>query len=80
MKQHCRSVINSQWHENKELKDKSEKVQKTDKAAQIICEFEKIIRSKNKNIIWFAHQQEKVFEKSKENAKFIETEFDYIFP
>ena len=44
------SIINGEWHENKELKDKVEKVEKSDEAAQILCEFEHIIRSKNKNI------------------------------
>ena len=44
------SIINSEWCENKEVQDKVEKVEKSDEAAQIICEFEQIIRSKNKNI------------------------------
>ena len=52
------------------MKDKAEKVGKSDEAAQIIREFRLIIRSKN--IIWLAYQQAKVFEKFVKNAKFIE--------
>ena len=52
--------------------NKAEKVEKSDETVQIIREFEQIIRSKNKNIIWLAYQQGKVFEKFKENAKVIE--------
>ena len=54
------------------MKDKAEKVGKSDEAAQIIREFRLIIRSKKKNIIWLAYQQAKVFEKFVKNAKFIE--------
>ena len=64
MEQLFESIINSEWHENKELQDKTEKVEKNDEAAKIIREFEQII--------WLAYQQNKVFEKFKENAKFIE--------
>ena len=46
---------------NKELQDKGEKVEKSDETAEIIREFEYIIRSKNRNIIWLAYQQSKVF-------------------
>ena len=38
----------------------------------MLREFERSIKSKTKNIIWLAYQQSKVFEKFKENAKFIE--------
>ena len=64
MEQLFESIINSEWHENKELQDKTEKVEKNDEAAKIIREFEQII--------WLTYQQNKVFEKFKENAKFID--------
>ena len=38
----------------------------------VIREFEKIIKSKKRNIVWLAYQQGKVFEKFKESTKFIE--------
>ena len=41
-------------------------------AAAVIREFEEIIKSKERNIVWLGYQQRKVFEKFKENAKFIE--------
>ena len=71
-KQFFESTINSERHENKGIQDKANIVKKSDEAAQIIREFQPIIRSKNKNIKWLAHQKGKVFEKFKENAKFIE--------
>ena len=36
--------------ENKQLQDKTEKTEKSNEAAEIIHEFEKIVRSKNRNI------------------------------
>ena len=38
----------------------------------VIREFEKIIKSKKRNVVWLAYQQGKVFEKFKEITKFIE--------
>ena len=49
-KQLNKSTINGERHENKELLDKSEKVEKSDELVQIINEFEYIIRIKNRNI------------------------------
>ena len=49
-KQLSTSTINGERHENKELLDKSEKVEKSDELVQIINEFEYIIRIKNRNI------------------------------
>ena len=70
-KQLNESIINGERHKNKKLRDKAGKVEKSDEAAQIIRKFEYIIMGKNRNIIWLAQQQGKVFEKFKENAKFI---------
>ena len=39
------------WHENKDLQDKAEKVEKSDEAAKIIRKFEQVIKTKNKSII-----------------------------
>ena len=64
MEQLFESIINSEWNENKELQDKTGKAEKNNEAAEIIPEFEQIIR--------FAYHQNKVFEKFKENAKFID--------
>ena len=69
MKQFFYYIINCEWPENKELQDKAKKVEKGDEAEQIIHEFEKIIKSKKKNMLWLAYQQGKVFKKLKENLK-----------
>ena len=61
MKQLFYYIINCEWQENKELQEKAKKVEKSDEAEQIICEFEKIIKSKKKNMLWLAYQQGKVF-------------------
>ena len=65
------AIINNERHENKELVKISE-VEETEDAAAVIREFEEIIKSKKKNIVWSAYQQGKVFKKFKENAKFID--------
>ena len=48
------------------------KVKKTEDGAATVWEFEEIIKSKTINIVCLAYQQEKVFKKFKENAKFTE--------
>lgn len=67
-----KSIINPERHESKDQQDKVEKVEISQETAEIIREFEYIIRTKDRNIIWLAYQQGKVFEKFKENAKIIE--------
>ena len=39
-----------------ELKEKASKVEKTEDAAAVIWEFEEIIKSKKRKIIWLAYQ------------------------
>ena len=70
MNKYRSNFSNGERHQNKELKDKAKKVEKRDEAAQIILEFEQIIRSKYKNMVGIPTSQ--VFEKFKENVKFIE--------
>ena len=50
-KQHNESIVNGEWHENRELQDKAKKVKKSDEAAEIVRESEYIIRSKNRNVV-----------------------------
>ena len=50
MKQLFESIINGEWHENKELQNIAKKVKKSDEAPQMTRKFEQIIRCKNKNI------------------------------
>ena len=45
-------VINEDQHENKNLEEKASKVGQSEDAVAVIKEFQKIIKSKKKNIIW----------------------------
>ena len=82
MKQLFESTMNLEWSENKELQYKAKKAEKSDETVEIIHEYAQIIKSENKNIICLAHQQGKVFEKLKENSKFVEMvkQFGYCKP
>ena len=62
-------VINEDQHENKNLEEKASKVGQSEDAAAVIQEFQKIIKSKKKNIIWSVYQQCKIFQKFKENSR-----------
>ena len=44
------SIINIEKHENKEIEERGKMVEKSKDAAEVILEFEEIIRSKKKNI------------------------------
>ena len=56
--------------EQRDGRNCQKKLKKTEDKAAVIREFEVIKRTKRN--IWLAHQQGKIFEKFKENAKFIE--------
>ena len=57
------SIINIEKHENKEIEERGKIVQKSEDAAEVILEFEEIIRSKKKNIGWMPHHQGKIVQK-----------------
>lgn len=47
-------------------------MQKCEDATSVICEFEDIIKSKEKNIVWLTYyQQRKVLQRLNEKEKFI---------
>ena len=52
------------------LKIKQRKLKTSEEAAKIIRKIEQVVKSQNKNIIWFEYQQGKNFENLKDNAKF----------
>ena len=56
----------------KSWKKKTVKSKKTEDAPAVIREYKEIIKSKKRSIIWLAYQHRKVFQKFKENMKFIE--------
>ena len=56
--------------EIKELNERVEKVEKPEDAANIIMEYEEILRAKKKGIIMVAYYQGKIFKRFKEKEKF----------
>ena len=70
-KQLIDSLINSENVETEDLKEKSDKVKKSEDAATIIKEYQEIILIRKKSIVCIAYQKGKVFRKFKETKKFI---------
>ena len=50
------SIVNSKTHSNTEIKEKTLMVERPEDAAKVIQDFEEIIRSNKKNIVWLAYQ------------------------
>ena len=65
------SMINNEVMETDELNKQAEVVQKPEDAADLIKQYEHIIRTKKKRIINIAFHQGKVFKKFKDKEKFI---------
>ena len=65
------SIVINDVIETKELNKQAEEVQDPEKAAKVIQEYENIIRTKKKGIIWIAYHQGKVFKRFKDKEKFI---------
>ena len=57
--------------ETEELNEKAEKVEKPEDEAEIIKQYEKILRTKRKGIISVAYHQGKVFSQFWEKEKFV---------
>ena len=60
-KQLIDSIVNNDIIETKELKEKTDKLEKPEDAAVVIKQYEDIIRTKKKNIISIAYYRRKVF-------------------
>ena len=58
--------------ETEELKELAEKVEKPEVAANIIKQYQEIVRTKRKGIISIAYYQGKVFKRFREKEKFIQ--------
>ena len=54
-----------------DLDEKAHKVEKREDAAVAIREFDEIIQTKIKNIIWITYNQGEIYQKFKENKKFV---------
>ena len=70
-KQLIDSIINNDAIETEELNEKADKAEKPEDGAEIIKQYEDIIRTKKKNIISIAYHQGKIFKRFKDNEKFI---------
>ena len=64
-------MVNNEVAETDELNKQAEEVQKPEDAADLIKQYEDIIRTKKKGIINIAFHQGKVFKKFKDKEKFI---------
>ena len=65
------SILNNDIIETEELNEKADKVEKPDDATAIIRQYEDIIYTKKKNIIFIAYHQGESFKRLKDNEKFI---------
>ena len=70
-KQLIDSIVNNDIIETKELHEKADKVEKPQDAADVIKEYEDIIRTKKKSIISIAYHQGKFSKLFKSKEKFI---------
>ena len=66
------SLTTSNTAETEGLNEQAEKVEKPEDAADVIKQYEEIIRTKNKGIISIAHHQGNVFKSFWEKEKFIQ--------
>ena len=64
------SLLNNDTIKTEELNGRAEKVKKPEDAADIIKEYEEILRTKRKGIISVAYHQGKVFSRFREKGKF----------
>ena len=65
------SIIINQFVESEKLNKKMEEIQGSEEAAEVIKQYEYIIKTKTKGIISIAYYQGKVFKRFKEKEKFI---------
>ena len=65
------SIVINEVLETDGLNKQAEEVQDTEEAADVIKQYEHIILTKKRGIIWIAYHQGKVFKKLKDKEKFI---------
>ena len=70
-KQLLEPIIINEVVEPEELNNKAEEIQESEEAAEVIKQYEYIIKTKTKGIISIAYYQGKVFKRFKEKEKFI---------
>ena len=65
------SIIINEVVESEELNKKAEEIQESEEAAELIKQYEYIIKTKKKGIIRIAYYQGKVFKRFKEKENFV---------
>ena len=76
-KQLLDSLVNSDTVETKALNEQAGKVNKPEDAAELIKQYEEILKTKRKDIISIAYYQGKVFSRFREKEKFVKLVADF---
>ena len=71
------SLVNNDTTETEELNEKADKVKKPKEAANIIKQYEEILRTKRKSIISVVYHPGKVFSRFREKEKFVRLVADF---
>ena len=71
------SLVNNDTTETEELNEEADKVKKPKEAANIIKQYEEILRTKRKSIISVVYHQGKVFRRFREKEKFVSLVADF---
>ena len=66
------SITISNTVERKELNELAAKVQKPEEAADIIKQYEEVLRTERKSMVSVAYYQDKIFKRLTEKEKFIQ--------
>ena len=64
-------IIINEVVESEELNEKAEEIQECEEAAEVIKQYEYIIKTKKKEIISISYYQGKTFKRFKEKEKFV---------
>ena len=65
------SIAKSGWNENANMQEKVNGCRTNEDAVKAIQEFKQIIQNKKSDIVWLAYYQGQIFQKSRENERFV---------
>ena len=66
-----KSIAKSGWNEKAEMQEKVNGCKTNEDAVKATQEFEQIIQNKKSNIVWLAYYQDQIFQKFKEQKRFV---------
>ena len=72
-----RSLVNNDTTETEELNEEADKVKKPEEAANIIKQYEEILRTERKSLASVVYHQGKVFRRFHEKEKFVRLVADF---